>query len=182
MDSPFFNDTPPPWQIVSPASVTLSTTDKALYTAAVMKAMGGQYWWPGKRVKIEAIGQMTSAATPGNFSISLYWGTGADANGTLLAVSGAVAWTASQTNMTWRVVVEVLCTSAGATGALLVTGLFLMNEAGIVAHMLIPATAPAAVTVDTTTSGNILSLQAKRSGSTAETMQIINGPILTVLN
>lgn len=182
MDTPFFNDCGPPWNIVSPAAVTLAATDKALHLPAATKSLGQPYWWPGKRVRLEYYGVFTSAATPGNLSLALYWGTGADANGTVIAQMTATAWTASQSAKAWRAWFEILCTSVGATGALLASGDALFNEGSLSPHILIPDASLAAVTVDTTTSGNVISLQAKRSGSTAETMQIINGPIFTGLN
>lgn len=171
MDTPFFNDLCPPFNIVSPAAVTLSTTDKALYLPANVKPMGNPYWWPGKMVRIEVMGAFTSAATPGNLTLSLYWGTGADANGTILAASAAQAWTASQATKCWKAWFDVECRLIGASGALLAIGAFKADEASIAPELLMPTAGPAAVTVDTTTSGNVLSVQAKRSGSTAETMQ-----------
>lgn len=175
MDGPTYNDLRQPWNTVAPASVTLSTTDKALYGAVTVGNMGNQNWSASKSYRIEVCGTFTSAATPGNLTVSLYWGTGADANGTVLAASAATAWTASQATKTWKAWFDVTIITIGATGSALAFGAFKCDEAAIAAELMIPATAPAAVTIDTTTAGNVFSVQAKRSGSTAETMQIAAG-------
>ena len=113
-------------------------------------------------------------ATPGNGTASLYWGTGADANGTSLVASAAVALTASQTNLTWDMELLVRCRALGVTGSLMAVGMFSANVAVLASTLqpvMLPASAPAAVTVDLT-QNFVLSPQFLRSGSTAETMQV----------
>lgn len=169
----FFHDTKPPWIIADPASVTLSTTDKALYGAQHIAAFGGTgYWWAGKKVGLRVFGRTTTAATPGNYTYSLYWGSGADATGTIVAASKAGVAIASQTNLCWMYQVEIDCRAIGSSGSLLCAGFVLHDEAVMAAKLPVPASAPAAVTVDLTSVSNILSLQLKRSGSTAETAQV----------
>jgi hypothetical protein len=173
MDGPFYNDLLKPFIITDVASVTLSTTNKALYPVANIPAMGKDYWWPGKQVEINVFGRITTAATPGNLTIALFYGTGADANGTSLAASAAQTLIANQTNLSWRAKFVCHCRAIGTSGSLFVDGDGQFNAAVIAAgSFVIPASAPAAVTVDLTVASNILSLQALRSGSTAETMQI----------
>lgn len=174
MDGNFYNDSVPPWCIVAPGAVTLSTTNKALYPPGFIKPMGGAYWWAGKWVEIEIIGQMTSGATPGNLTLALLYGSGADSTGTSICASTAQAWTGGQTNNTFRAKFQVMCTASGAAGALFGTGFFKCNEASIAAEIMIPGTAPATTTaLDLTVATNVLSIQAARSGSTAETMQVL---------
>jgi hypothetical protein len=172
MDGQYFWDTRLPHIITDVTSVTLAATNKALYPVANIPAMGKDYWTPGKAVRLDIWGRMTSGATPGNLTLALLYGTGADANGTSLAASAATAWTANQSNMTWRALLDIHCTAIGTSGALFATGIFRVNEAAIAAELLLPATSPATVTVDLTVANNVLSLQALRSGSTAETMQV----------
>lgn len=174
MDGQYYHDTRLPLIAANPASVTLAATAKALHTVASVPAMGKDYWSVGKKVRVEVYGQMTSAVTPGNFTIQLMYGTGADANGTILAATAATAWTASQTNMTFYAVWDVYCTAIGTSGALFAKGRFKVNEAAIAAELMMPATAPATVTVDLTVASNVLSVQALRSGSTAETVQLVD--------
>ncbi len=173
MDGQFYNDLVKPFLATSPAAVTLSTTNKALAPKSNIPDMSRDYWWVGKRVHINAYGRITTAATPGNLTLALLYGTGADANGTSLAASAAQTLVASQTNIAWRASFDIRCEAIGSSGSLFVTGEAQFESAVIAARsFIIPASAPAAVTVDLTTSGNVLSFQALRSGSTAETMQL----------
>jgi hypothetical protein len=177
-NSSFFHDTKPPWIITDPASVTLTTTDKALYGAQHIAALGGTpYFWAGKKVGLRVFGRATTVLTPGNFSWSLYFGSGADATGTILATSKVVAASASQTNLCWMAQLELDCRIIGSSGSILATG-FVLADSALIANGYVPiaagagGTAPAGVTVDLTSVSNILSLQLKRSGSTVETAQV----------
>jgi hypothetical protein len=171
----YFNDLATPFLITNPGAVTLAATNKALYPVGNIKAMGKDYWFVGKRVSIEIWGQITTAATPGNLTLALFYGTGADANGTSLCASAAQTLVASQTNIIWRARFEVYCTALGSSGALFAKGYAQFGTAVIaVGTFLLPASAPATTTVDLTTASNVLSVQALRSGSTAETMQVVD--------
>ena len=98
-------------------------TGVGLYPVSNFPVLGGQYFSRvGKKLRIRLFGRITTAATPGNGSFAIYYGTGADANGVLLASSGALALTASQTNLSWQVDVFVHCRSIGNAGTLFVTG------------------------------------------------------------
>jgi hypothetical protein len=174
MLSAFFSDNPAPWMTADVSAVTLAATNKALYPAPNFPPLGGNFFnIIGRSMNIRAFGRCTSGATPGNLTIGVLYGTGADANGVVLASSAAQAWTANQTNMTFFIDVDVHCRSVGNAGTLFVTGFARFNESAIAPIMMIPATAPAVSgACDLTNSALILSLQALRSGSTAETMQI----------
>jgi hypothetical protein len=182
MDGQFYNDLRSPFMITPPTVVTLSTTDLAMYPVGNYPAMGKDYWWAGKTVRIRAFGQITTAATPGNLTISLYYGTGAAANGTVLAASAAQTLIASQTNISWEVDLTTRCISIGSAGTLFTTGKAIFGTAVIAAgSFLIPATAPAVSgAVDLTVASNLLSLQFKRSGSTAETAQIVDMQVIAL--
>ncbi len=175
-DGLFYLDTREPFIGADIASVTLSTTLKALYPASNFPVLGGQYFSRiGKKVRIRLFGRMTTAATPGNLTMSVLYGTGADANGVTLASSAAVALTASQTNLSWMCDVFVHCRSIGSAGTLFCTGMFDANVAVLASTLqpvLIPASAPAVSAACDLTAALILSVQASRSGSTAETMQV----------
>lgn len=165
----FFVDTRMPAWILDQSAVTLLATAKALYPASQVPNFGGSYWWVGKIVRLYGFGKITTAVTPGNGSFDIYWGSGADANGTILASSTAAALAASQTNLSWLIDIYIQCTAIGATGALYCWGYARFNEAVLAPIQFIPASAAATVTVDVSLA-NILSIQYKRSGSTAETM------------
>jgi hypothetical protein len=176
MDGAFYNDLREPFISSDIAAVTLATTLKALYPVGAFPALGGQYFArPGKKIKIRAFGRITTVLTPGNLVLALLYGNGTDANGVTICSSAAVALSASQTNLSWEAVFEVHCRTTGPTGTLFGTGRALFNNAVLantLQPLLIPASAPAASASCDLTASNIISLQASRSGSTAETMQI----------
>lgn len=181
MDGAFYLDTRSPFCAANIGGVTLANTDKALYPVANFPALGANYFgFLGKKIRIKLFGQMTTAATPGNGAFDVYWGSGADANGTIIGTGTAVALTANQTNMSWVAEFDITCRAFGSSGALLCTGAATFNEAVLASHILIPATAPAQVTVDLTSATNIVSVQYKRSGSTAETMQVVDMSVIAL--
>lgn len=183
----YFHDTRAPWVAADIASVTLSTTAKALYPASAFPTLAAGYFnaFVGKKMHIHMFGRITTAATPGNGSFDIYYGTGADANGTILASSAALALSASQTNLSWMLDLWITTRVVGlaAASALICTGAAEFNVgvlASTLAPVLIPASAAAQVIVDLNSS-NIISVQYKRSGSTAETMQV-HDMVVTALN
>lgn len=183
-DGQFYQDTREPHISTDIAAVTLAATAKALYPVSNFPVLGGQYFArPGKKIHIMAYGRMTTVLTPGNLTLSVYYGTGADANGVVLASSAAVALVASQTNLTWMLDVMVHCRSIGAAGTLFAIGQFNCNPALIASTaqpVMIPASAPVVSGACDLTAANIISLQALRSGSTAETMQIHDLKVVSV--
>jgi len=172
-DGLYYVDLREPHNITDGSSITLAATMKALYTVALFPVLGTNYFSrPGKKLRIRAFGRMTTGITPGNFSWSLFWGsTIADATGTLLGTSSAQALTASKTNLTWEIDCRIVSRVQGASGSLLATGKAILNGGLMTSACLLPDSAPAVVTSDLTIAG-VLSIQAARSGSTAETMQV----------
>lgn len=175
-DGIFYNDLREPFMAADQAAVTLATTDKALYSASAFPVLGGQYWSRvGKKMRIRAFGKITTVLTPGNLTFDIYYGSGADATGTILASSATVALTASQTNLSWMIDFYVHCRSTGSTGTLFCDGIAYFNNA-VVANTLQPLLIPASAAVVSSsvdlTAANIISLQFKRSGSTVETMTV----------
>lgn len=172
MDGQFYNDLRAPFIVSDVASVTLAATNKALYPIANIPAMGKDYWWVGKKVHISLFGRITTAATPGNLTMALFYGTGADANGVSLVASAAQTLIASQTAISWRLDLYVHCRSAGAAGTLFARGSAFFGTQVIAAGDFgFPANTPVVSgACDLTVASNVLSVQALRSGSTAETM------------
>jgi hypothetical protein len=175
-DGPFWQDTRTPFFVSNLGAITLLTTAKALYTAGQFPPLGNNYFgFPGKRLGIYMSGAITTAATPGNGSFDIYYGTGADANGVILASSAALALTAAQTNLTWWLELMIRCITTGATGTLEVSGRWGANP-GVLAGSLQPATIPASAAAPSAavdlTAALIPSVQFKRSGSTVETMDV----------
>lgn len=181
-DGIFYNDIRGPFITIAPTAVTLAATAKALYTTSQFPVLGGNYFgFPGKKLKIRLFGVMTTAATPGNGSFNVYYGTGADANGVLLMTGTAVALTAGQTALTWVLEIVVTCISIGNTGTLRCTGWAHFNEAILAPMQMLPTATAAVSGACDLTAANIISVQFLRSGSTAETMQVIDGEV-TALN
>ena len=174
-DGLFYNDLRAPLISADIASVTLANTDKALYPAAAFPVLGSNYFgFIGKKIRIKMFGRITTVATPGNLTWDVYWNSGADNTGTIIQSSAAVALQANQTNVSWCAEFSIYCRALGATGALMCTGWSLFNV-GVVLSTAQPVLIPAATAAQTTadlTAANIISVQFKRSGSTAETMQV----------
>ncbi|CAB4144989.1 hypothetical protein UFOVP891_60 [uncultured Caudovirales phage] len=175
-DGLFYNDLREPFISSDLAAISPLATAVALYTPSSFPVLGGQYFArPGKALRVRLFGRCTSVLTPGNVSFAIYYGTGASANGVLLASSGAVAWSASQTNMSFMVEVDVTCRTTGSTGSLFCTGFAKFNVAAVASTLqplLIPATAPVVSAACDLTAALIISVQMIRSGSTAETAQV----------
>jgi hypothetical protein len=175
-DGIFYNDLREPFISADQAQVTLATTAKALYTASAFPVLGGQYWSRvGKKIKIRLFGKITTAATPGNGSFDIYYGSGADATGTIIVSSAALALSATQTTVSYELEIYIHCRTTGSAGTLFGDGKASFNVGVLVstlAPMLLPPnTAVVSGAVDLT-AANIISCQFKRSGSTAENMWV----------
>jgi hypothetical protein len=183
-DGLFYQDTREPFIGADIAAVTLAATAKALYPVSNFPVLGGQYFSRiGKKLHVVLFGRMTTVLTPGNLTIVVYYGTGADANGVIICQSAAVALIASQTNLSWQADIMVHARSLGATGTLFGCGTFQCNPALIASTaqpLMIPASAPAVSGSCDLTAANIISVQALRSGSTAETMQVHDMKVVAV--
>lgn len=165
------------------SAVTLAATYKALYPAANFPVLDTNYFSRvGKRMRIRVFGKITTAATPGNGQMALYYGSGADVDGVKLVESAAQTLIASQTNLTWEAEFDVHVRSIGATGTLFARGKMLFNPAVVAvgAGILIPASAPVVSAACDLTAAKILSVQFLRSGSTAETMTVQDIEVIAI--
>lgn len=170
-DGLFYRDSKPPWLNAAETSITLATTDKLLYPGGRTALAAAYFAFIGKAVQLTVFGTVTTAATPGNIGVEMYYGT-TDAGGTLLGSSAALALVASQTTIPFRIeaYARARATGAGVTGSIFAWAITKIGIAVIASpndHFLVPASAPAAVAVDTTVASGF-NLQMKRSGSTAE--------------
>lgn len=176
MDGAFYNDLREPFISTDLAAISPLATAVALYTPSAFPVLGGQYFSrPGKAIKIQIFGRMTSVLTPGNVSWTVLYGTGASANGVTLASTLAKAWSASRTNDSWYLETIVTCRTTGSAGTLFCTGFVLPNVASVASTLqpvLIPDGAPVASGACDLTAALIISVQMIRSGSTAETAQV----------
>lgn len=173
-DGLFYLDTREPHIVTDVAAVTMAATAKAVYPAAAFPVLGGQYFnRPGKAIKISLWLKLVLGATPGNFSFNLHWGTGADANGTLICTAGTpVALTASVTKCIYAEFV-IRCLTTGTAGTLQATGWAVADPAIIAATLnpiLIPTAGAGASAALDLTAAFIPSVQVLQSG-TAGTIQ-----------
>lgn len=169
-DGLYYRDTRVPILVADNAAVTLSTTALDLWLVAQFSTLPANYWTPGKTIKMTAFGKITTVLTPGNLVASL--SSNAAVN-TSLVSSAAIALTASQTNLSWRMEGYITCRSIGTAGTMQMHGHFFANNAVVASTsnpILIPASAPTTVTQDTTVA-SAARMEVSRSGSTAETMQ-----------
>lgn len=168
----YYQDSRPPYYTASFAAVTLTTTAKQLWTSAEATPTYKNDWTPGKIFWIRAFGVMTTAATPGNLTASIAYGT-ADNTG-VMSSTAALTLIANQTNASWRGECYIQCRGVGASGSLMATGVLEFAPGVIAAAQgLIPASAPTAATVDLTAT-SALNLQFARSGSTVETATTVS--------
>ena len=168
MDGPFYHDSRTPFLTGDIPAVTLATTLKSLTPIANVPLLGSNYFnYVGKALRVRVFGRQSTGATPGNLTMALLYGTGADNTGNTL-VSTAGTGTANQTSVSWLVDVIVRCRTLGATGSLMCTGMWFIATQGF---FCLPSTVPAAVTCDLT-ANNLITVQAMRSGSTAESWQV----------
>lgn len=173
-DGLFYVDMREPHLVTDIAAVTMAATAKAVYPAAAFPVLGGQYFnRPGKAIKISMWLKVVVAGTPGNFSFNVHWGTGADANGTLICTAGTpVALTASVTKCIYAEF-TIRCLTTGTAGTLQCTGWAVADPALIAATLnpiLIPTAGAAASASLDLTASNIVSVQVLQSG-TAGTIQ-----------
>ncbi len=177
-DGLYYNDLRTPFLVAnsSLSPVTLAATDKALYSPSNFPVLGGQYWTPGKKMKIRMAGSMITGATPGNGSFAVYYGNGTDANGTIIVQGQVKALVANASSGSpWYAEVNLTCRSGGSTGTIWGQGWAVFDIAlmlSTVAPYMIAATPPVVSGSLDLTSANIISVQFKRSGSTGETMTV----------
>lgn len=181
-EGPYYLETRQPFkQTADFATVTLAATSKNILPQTGTGFMfPAAYFDLGKEIRFTLMGKATTGATPGNLTIELRYQAAqplTDAGGTILATSSAIAMGASKTNISWKIVGRVHARAGISTAAGLFGWMeFTSNQLSLLIPaannpLIIPESAPAAVNVDTTLAGGI-SVQWKRSGSTAETVTV----------
>ena len=177
-DGLYYVDSRQPFMIADQTAVT--GTSEALLWPANFTSLVANYFTVGKMVQITAAGKITTAgASPGNITLTCRYGT--TTGGTSLAASAATALATSKTNITWWSNIYVVCraTGSGSGGSLLAWGNFMYDGAGAVFSTAannplgIPASAPAAVGVDTTSAQGIILDATLGSASDSMTVQFL---------
>jgi hypothetical protein len=171
MDGMNYVDHKLPFIVAGLSVINLTTTYQNLVNFTSMPVFGPNYWqYPGKAIRVRAIGLSTTGATPGTLTFSFLYGPATPGSGTTLA-GVSVTWTASQTNMTFIAELQVRCRTligGGFQGNLLAAGRMLLQGTGLFA---LPPTGLAVQTVDFAQPFCIVP-QASRSGSTAESLTV----------
>lgn len=166
---------------VNGTAITGSAAEALVFPDIVVPA---GYMTLGKTLRLTCYGQISNVVTtPGTVEWWIRWGGLA---GVVLATTAAPTMTAvAQTNLTWTMQATIVCRSVGATGTFMTTGFVFTPNNDLSAAIngqqmwMMPASAPAVVTVDTTIAKN-LSVTAKFSLTTAsmtgitETLEAMN--------
>lgn len=172
-DGLFYLDTREPHIVSDITAVTMTTTAKAIYPPAAFPVLGGQYFnRPGKALSIEMLLKWVLPATPGNISINVHWGTGADANGTLICVAGTPVAASNATFLSY-LKFFVRCLTTGTAGTLQGAGICYFHPSLVASpnqNYLFPQAGAAASAALDLTAAFIVSIQALQSG-TAGTVQ-----------
>lgn len=171
MDGPWVTNNIEPQNYLSGQSIALATTFKAIAPTSLLPNMANYFNYVGKTCHIKWMGRSTSGATPGNIGIGVVYGPNTDNVGATLG-SVQSGWTANQANYTWIVDFWCQCKAIGTSGSIVGAGVAFFQSSGIFPFNY-NVTAPPITTIDTTAS-NYFSLQVYRSGSTAETIQMVD--------
>jgi hypothetical protein len=183
-DGLFYRDLRTPFQLAAGSTITLLTTMQQLTVlgAAAPGILPANYWWAGKTVKLTALAKVVTGITPGNFQWGMSYGSTAAPACNVTTVARAAVASVTTAAM---LVGYAKCWTTGTAGTLSMWGYVLWDLAGQLSTNqpnIFPSGGTTVVsTIDTTASGNQLSFQASRSGSTAETVQLID-MIMEALN
>lgn len=108
--------------------------------------------FPGAAMLFLAGGRVSTTGTP-TLNLGLYYG---GSGGTALATTGAITTTSGVTSVPWFAALLVVCRTAGSSGTLFAQGIVTgISGTGGVSVVPMPASVPAAVTVDTTADKSI---------------------------
>ena len=189
-EGPIYHETRRPYfqsgnfTAVSPLTTSISIIP-ILRVPATNLAFPAGYWEEtGKRWWIRVAGILVNAATPGNwtFEVRHQTGTPTDAGGTIICTSAAIAGAATKTaSFIMNVVIESrgdastfvpTASPLFCFGDLMTDGVIGFWTTGSNNPIVMPtATGGTTTNVDTTLAGTI-HIDAKRSGSTAETATV----------
>lgn len=149
------------WQETLFASIAtetaLTAASEAYLFPLIYGAIPAGYMQPHRTLHLRVYGQTSLAGTPGTFTERIKWQSPADAAtaGVTLAASAAVTMAATQTNISWVGEYYVTCRTEGTAGTFLSSGMFESAAVPTPFMFMMPASAPATVSVDTTIAKNL---------------------------
>jgi len=154
-------------------TTAITGTSEALVWPAMFSSVGSSFFTVGRTIKLTAFGQISTGVTPGSITVTIRFGQ--TTGGTSLGASAATNLIASQTNITWNLIVYVQCRAigSGTNGSLIAYGVFQTGTAIIAspAQFMVPASGQAAVGVDTSTStgGIVVGMTLSNAGTSMVT-------------
>jgi len=169
---------------VSNVNSPAATADGAAYassnsltdvTPAPQYTVNANTLYPGQIWRVRAWGRHSSASAP-TLTMGVYWNGVA---GTAIATTGALT-DFNPTNQTWELDFTFVCRTVGTSGTVMGTG-HVMGITSATAVNMIPATAPATATINTTTS-NILTVGALWSANSASNTLTLHVVSIELLN
>lgn len=135
---------PPTFWTADGTALANSTTLTSISPAPDV-VIPANYLQIGSRIRVTGTGRFGTTATP-TLTLGVYYGGAA---GVALATTGALTTPAGAVNMTWYLQAIIDVRTNGTTGTAMCTGL-VAGLTSATAVNLIPATAPATATIDTT--------------------------------
>jgi len=109
----------PLWTQVSSVTVSNTTTETSLLGSGRGKTtLPAQYLRVARRLRLQAWGTLSTAASPGTLTIRFKFGT------VVVAATSAFTPTAGLANAGWSLNVDVICRSNGSTGTVMAQGRF----------------------------------------------------------
>ena len=169
-------------EILDLTAVTLSTTQKSLWTAP-KTLLPANFWWPGKLMKLTAAIKFVTDGTAGNYVFGAGAGVG-DAPAVIVVGSSQ----AGVISKTFLAIMEAYfeCRALGTAGTLSIWGRITPDLSGMLSttqNYLFPTAGVTVVsTLDMTLATTALTFQAQRSGVGVWTAAVVGGPFLEELN
>ena len=159
------------------SSASIATISPSASTNPAL-TFGANSLFPGAALRVTGAGRFSTTGTP-TLNLGLYWG---GSGGTALATTGAITTTSGVTNVPFWVSAIIVCRAIGTSGTLFTQGI-VHGISGTVGVSVVPmpASAPAAVTVDTT-SAKSLDLTATWGTSSASNTITLHNWIVEALN
>lgn len=147
-------------------------------SAAPQITIPANFLYPGAALRVTASGRFSTTATP-TLLLGVYYGAVA---GTALGTTGAITTTSGVTNVPWRLEALIICRTIGSSGSLFTQGMVhgISGTVGV-SVVPIPASAPAAVTVDTT-AAKTLTIGAQWGTSSASNTITLHQMLVETLN
>lgn len=161
-----------------PTAVGNSTAETILVPDFTFPA---NYFIQGTTIRGTGVGRVSNQAVANNQTFRVHFGT-ATLSATAIFTSGVLASNATaNTNLTWRFEWTAVCRTSGTGGTIMLTGqIWLPNlvtgtTVGLVGYpALIPVTAPATQTIDTTVANVLSNAWTHGTANAANTVQMHN--------